>query len=122
MLRITLISTVLIGGPALFAASPHPALPTALVPEGLGVNIHFTDGQPGELDMLAYGGFRWVRMDFQWATTERTRGRYDFAAYDRLVSSLEAHKLHAIFILDYSNPLYEPNQSVVSDAGREAFS
>jgi len=122
MLRVFLISTVLFRGPALFAAGPHPSLPSETVPEGLGVNIHFTDAQPGELDMLARGGFRWIRMDFTWAVTEPERGRYDFAAYDRLLAALEAHNLHAVFILDYANPLYEPAQSVVSDAGREAFS
>jgi hypothetical protein len=122
MIRVCLILTVLIGAPALFAAGPHPSLPDEVVPDGLGVNIHFTDAQPGELDMLAQGGFRWIRMDFTWAATERKRGRYDFAAYERLLAALEAHKLHAVFILDYANPLYEPNQSVVSAKGREAFS
>ena len=122
MLRVGLITAVLIGGPALFAASPHPSLPSETVPDGLGVNIHFTDAQSGELDMLAQGGFRWIRMDFTWAATEQERGRYDFAAYDRLLAALEAHKLHAVFILDYGNPLYEPDQSVVSAKGLEAFS
>jgi hypothetical protein len=122
MLRVCLIFTVLIGASALFAAQPHPSLPSDTVPDDLGVNIHFTDAQPGELDMLAQGGFRWIRMDFSWAATERERERYDFAAYDRLLAALEAHKLHAVFILDYANPLYEPNQSVVSAEGREAFS
>jgi hypothetical protein len=69
MLRVGLMFTVLIGAPALFAASPHPSLPFDVVPAGLGVNIHFTDAQPGEFDMLAQAGFRWIRMDFAWAAT-----------------------------------------------------
>jgi hypothetical protein len=121
MLRVALISLLLTVGSALFAAGPHHSLPSETVPDGLGVNIHFTDAQPGELDMLAKAGFHWIRMDFNWASTEKRRGQYDFAAYDRLVSALEAHNLRAIFILDYGNPLYEPNQSVVSDRGRQAF-
>jgi len=63
---------------------PAADLPGLVVPEGLGVNIHFTDPKPGEMDMLSQGGFRWVRMDFAWDATERERGRYDFSAYDRL--------------------------------------
>ncbi len=47
---------------------------------GLGVNIHFTDPRPDEIKMIADAGFRWVRMDFVWETTEKTRGRYDFSA------------------------------------------
>ena len=72
--------------------------------------------------MLAAAGFRWVRMDFHWAATERKRGQFDFAAYERLVAALQRHKLRTIFILDYGNTLYEPDQSVRSKEGREAFS
>ena len=97
------------------------ALPPATVPEGLGVNIHFTDPVPGELAMIAGGGFRWVRMDFTWAATERTRGLYDFTAYERLLTALAAYKLRAVFILNYSNELYEADRSVATETGRRAF-
>ena len=56
------------------AAAPHPSLPPPVVPECLGVNIHFTDPKPGEMEMLAAAGFKWVRMDFTWAGTERKTG------------------------------------------------
>ena len=61
--RLLLLVATLLNAAA-FAAQPHPALPAAAVPEGLGVNIHFTDPRPGEMEMLAAAGFRWVRMDF----------------------------------------------------------
>jgi len=105
----------------LFAAGPHPSLPRAGRIDGLGVNIHFTDPRPGELDMLAAGGFRWVRMDFAWGRTERESGRYDFSAYERLLEALQPHGIRALFILDYSNPLYEKDRSVVTEPGRKAF-
>jgi len=91
------------------------------VPDGLGVNIHFTDPKPGEMKMIAAAGFRWVRMDFVWSRTEKEKGKYDFSAYDRLVATLAENKLRAILILDYSNKLYEANNSVTTEAGREAF-
>jgi len=106
--------------PAL-ATPPHPSLPSPIVPEGLGVNIHFTDARPGEMEMLAAAGFRWVRMDFSWSGTEKRRGEYDFSSYDRLLSSLSAHKVRALFILDYGNQLYEPDRAVATEAGRRAF-
>jgi polysaccharide biosynthesis protein PslG len=87
-------------------AAPHPSLPPIGSLEGLGVNIHFTDPQPGELEMIAAAGFQWVRMDLTWSGTERRKGEYDFSAYDRLVAALEKHGLRALFILDYGNPLY----------------
>src|SRR5262249_15374140 len=37
---------------------------------GLGVNIHFTDPKPNEMEQLAAGGFEFVRMDFSWNATE----------------------------------------------------
>ena len=36
-----------------FSAPPHPALPSAVIPDGLGVNIHFTDPRPGEMEEIA---------------------------------------------------------------------
>lgn len=103
------------------AAERHSALPQSGTIDGLGVNIHFTDARPGEMEMLAEGGFRWVRMDLAWARTEREKGRYDFSAYDRLLTALRPHQILALFILDYSNSLYEEEQSVATDAGRRAY-
>ncbi len=105
-----------------FAAPPQTSLPAAVVPDGLGVNIHFTDARPGELEMLAAAGFHWVRMDFSWGGTEKRPGEYDFSAYDRLLASLETKKLRALFILDYGNSLYEADSAVATEAGRRAFS
>src|SRR5665213_961095 len=87
--------------------SSHPALPSAVIPEGLGVNIHFITPRPGELKMLVDAGFRWVRMDFNWGTIEQQKGVYDFRMYDSLVASLNKYHLKAVFILDYGNALYD---------------
>ncbi len=88
---------------------PHAALPPLRVPDALGTNIHFTDEKPGEAKMMAAGGYRVIRMDFGWAATEREKGVYDFAAYDRLAATLAANKLKPYFILDYGNALYSPS-------------
>ncbi len=96
-------------------------LPGPIVPDGLGVNIHFTTPRAGELEMLAAAGFRVVRMDFTWAATEREQGKYDFRAYDRLLDALEPHRIRALWILDYTNRFYDAGLSPNSAEGRAAF-
>ena len=73
-----------------------------------GVNIHFTTGHEKDLDMIAAAGIKYIRMDFVWHNIERTKGVYDWSAYDELTSNLNRRGLRALYILDYSNQLYEP--------------
>jgi len=87
---------------AIFAQIPEPVLPA-----GVGVNIHFVGGHERDLDLIAAAGFKFVRMDFGWGGTERKRGEYDWSSYDELTANLEKRGIRAIYILDYSNPLYE---------------
>lgn len=109
--------------PCCRAAEPAPAsaIPSRPLPDGLGVNVHFTDPRPGEMEMLNAGGFTWVRMDLNWGSIERKRGVYDFAAYDRLMAALDSHGMKAMFILDYSNRNYDNDLSPHTDEGRAAF-
>ena len=87
-------------------------LPELVLPQGVGVNIHFTRGHERDLDLIAAAGFKFIRMDFGWGGTERKKGEYNWAAYDELTANLEKRGLRALYILDYSNPLYE--ETVVS--------
>lgn len=100
-------ATALFAGLALHAKVVASQLPLPVLPEGVGVNIHFTTGHERDLDMIAAAGIRWVRMDFHWADIERARGSYDWSAYDELTANLEKRGLGALYILDYSNPLHE---------------
>jgi polysaccharide biosynthesis protein PslG len=108
----------------LAAAPTHASPPTPFghtVRSEVGVNIHFTDAQPGEMDMLSGAGFGFVRMDFIWQSTETAPGVYDFSHYDRLLGDLEKRGMRALWILDYGNPLYDGGKQPYTDAGREAF-
>jgi len=100
-------------------ATPIPAL---TIPDGFGVNIHFT-GQPRDLDLIRDGGFRFIRMDLSWSGVERQKGVYDFekAGYDALTAGCTERGIRIIYILDYSNRLYEQEHSVRTEAGRKAF-
>lgn len=92
-------------------------IPPLIFPEGVGVNIHFTRGNEKDLDMIAEAGFKFVRMDFVWSSIERKKGEYDWSAYEELTSNLEKRGLGALYILDYSNSLYEDTYEV-TDGGR----
>ena len=100
------------------AAGPG-ALPLPTFPEPFGLNINFTQEQPGELDKLAEA-YKAVRMDFIWARTEKTKGVYDFSQYDILVRDLEKRKIRPLFILDYGNDLYQKGAPRQKEA-RTAF-
>src|SRR5437773_86902 len=103
--------------PSLAVAGPINIPPE--IPSGLGVNIHFTDPKPNEMEQLAAGGFKFIRMDFSWKATEKTNAAYDFSAYERLLLALKPHNIRAIFILDCSNKLYDNDLSPHTDAGRK---
>jgi hypothetical protein len=57
--------------------------------QGFGVNIHFTEPAPGEIDLLKASGVDYVRTDFNWELTEKAVRKYDFSVYDRLVGQLK---------------------------------
>ena len=115
-------ATIRILAAALSLAAPEgDGLPGPVLPDGLGVNIHFTDPRPGEMAMLAASGFRWIRMDFAWGATEREKGKYDFSAYERLLKALEPHGIRALFILDYGNRHYDGGEAPRSEEARQAM-
>ncbi len=111
------LAAALAAGP--LQAQPTPPPPT--IPEGLGVNIHFTDPAPGEMERFAEAGFRWARMDFFWQGIEREPGKYAFSAYARLLARLEKAGARAYFILDYGHPRYDGGLSPHTPEGRAAF-
>lgn len=104
------------------AAVGAESLPSPAIPDGFGVNIHFT-GLPHDLKMIADAGFKFVRMDLAWSRVERTKGEYDFmeSGYDALTLGCEKFGIRVLYILDYSNKLYESDRSVRTEAGRKAF-
>src|SRR5213080_386325 len=80
-------------------------IPKVVIPAGVGVNIHFVTGNERDLDLIAAAGFKFIRMDFGWATIERKKGQYNWAEYEQLLAHLDERGIRALFILDYSNPL-----------------
>jgi len=99
----------------------RPVAFNAVVPDSIGVNIHFLNPEPGEMEMLAASGARWARMDFAWEATEKAPGQYDFSAYDNLVNVLESHNISPYFIFDYANKIYDNGMAPYTEEGRQAF-
>jgi hypothetical protein len=118
---MTTLLTVLVVLVLLISLAAAAQLPSVTVPDGLGVNIHFTGEPARDLDMIQAAGFKFIRMDFAWSAIEKTKGAYDFKEYDILTDALAKRGIRALYILDYSNPLYETDQSVRTEAGRKAF-
>lgn len=82
-------------------------IPAPVLPEGVGVNIHFVTGHERDLDLIAAAGFKFIRMDFAWTAIEKEKGKFDWSEYDQLTANLEKRGLRALYILDYSHYLYE---------------
>lgn len=97
------------------------ALPRLRVPDCLGVNIHFTQRDDVQEDMLADAGFGFVRKDFVWGSVEAKKGEYNFTAYDRQVEALGARGIRILYILDYGNGHYDNGGAPCTDEGRVAF-
>ncbi len=95
-------------------------IPPLELPAGAGINIHFISGHERDLDLIAVGGFKFIRMDFGWAGIERHKGQYDWSEYDQLLANLEKRKLGAVFIFDYSNPLYEETVASTNPISHQA--
>ncbi len=94
----------------IFATLPllAPAqIPEPVLPQGVGVNIHFVTGHERDLDLIAAAGFKFIRMDFGWEATEKARGEYNWSGYDALTANLAKRGIRPLYILDYSHRLYE---------------
>ncbi len=81
----------------LFVDAPRP------IWSGVGVSIQFTTPAKGEMDLLAKGGFNYVRSAVSWSETERTPGSYDFSKYDGLLRDLKTKRIRPIFSLSGPN-------------------
>jgi polysaccharide biosynthesis protein PslG len=79
------------------------------VSEAFGLNYAYPDPwpQPGEMEMLASTGVRWIRIDFLWSAIESQKGKYDFTYYDRVFELLAQYNLRPVVILAYGNQHYQ---------------
>jgi hypothetical protein len=101
-------------------------LPVNTLSMSIGVNIHFSEPQQRDVEMIAAAGFGFVRLDFPWASIERQKGVYDFAGYEDLVRVFAGRGIRSLVILAYGNPLYDNSSAPFhmgprTDEVRQAF-
>ncbi|RMF32414.1 MAG: hypothetical protein D6759_08440, partial [Chloroflexi bacterium] len=86
-----------------------PGLPEPVAASGdlplLGVNValeQYTDDAALDqaLQLIADGGFAWVRQTFPWAAIEPAPGEAVWEPWDRIVSAVARHNLRLIAVLD----------------------
>jgi len=99
----------------------HPALEMLPVPDGLGVNIHFYEGNEKDLSMLKDAGVGIIRMDVSWVGIEKSKGEYDFSRHDKLIEDMNKLGIRILFIIDYGNPLYDDGMAPYTEEGRKAY-
>ncbi|NOY77415.1 MAG: glycoside hydrolase family 5 protein [Calditrichaeota bacterium] len=99
----------------------HPSVVMKPIPSGLGVNIHFYDGNENDWSMLSDAGAGIVRMDVGWNNSEKKTGHYDFTRYDTLIARLGRYDMRLVFILDYGNRLYDKGEAPKSDSALAAY-
>jgi O-antigen ligase len=69
----------------------------------LGVNAALEQYQSDQLtwavNLIASGGFRWVRQVFPWREIEPIPGEYDWATWDRVVAAMDERGLQLVAVL-----------------------
>lgn len=125
----------LLGGLWLVTAPPVPASPLPVVPRAvaIGVNADLTTLSDAELadalDRFQRDGLSVVRQRLAWDQLEPARGRFDWAAIDRIIDAAAARDIEVLAVLDGSpawarraadadNPLAPPQER--ADFGRFA--
>jgi hypothetical protein len=83
-------------------------IPQGVIPDGVGVQIHFITGHERELDMITAAGVKIVRRELEWDKVEQRIGDYDWTEYDELLRNLKHRELRAMLILTGRNANYEP--------------
>ena len=99
----------------------HPKLQMGPVPQGLGVNIHFNQGNENDLSMIQASGIGMIRMDISWVSKEKEPGVYDFSQSDKLMADMEKMGIRILYIVDYGNPLYNNGKPPTTPEGLEAY-
>ncbi|MFB9760954.1 cellulase family glycosylhydrolase [Ectobacillus funiculus] len=100
---------------------PVPLFPSK-ISDGFGVSFHLKVTS-SDIKLMKAAGFKRARIDIFWSQVEKEKGKYDFVTtgYDELNKLLIDNGIQPFYILDYSNQLYEQNQSIVTEEGRKAF-
>jgi polysaccharide biosynthesis protein PslG len=105
-------------------------LPSATVPNGIGVNTHWCQiplwdkSAENQFNAIRASGVKFVRDDLVWSGIEQKKGHYDFTYYDAFSNAMAARGIRILWMLGYSNDLYRYHPDPKhpdSAAWRDAF-
>lgn len=96
--------------------------PSEVIPNNLGVQTHIASA-PVDVEAIKNNGFKIVRDDILWHRVEQEPKKYDFKStgYDKYNERLIKSGIRPYHILSYSNPIYEKNNSVLTEVGKKAY-
>ena len=95
--------------------------PEDFIPEGIGVNIHFSGAPAQDMSLINEAHIKLIRADLTWAQIEKEKNKYDFSRYDKLMDACEKNGIRILFILDYQNRLYGEEKSIRGKEQRKGF-
>lgn len=95
---------------------------TNIIPYNLGIHTHMSESKVDVIG-LKNNGFKIVRDDITWSRVEYKPNQYDFenSGYDDYNKELVKSGIRPYYVLGFSNKLYEENNSVITNKGREAY-
>jgi hypothetical protein len=95
---------------------PPVKSPERLLPDSpFGINTAFNPDTPdleARLEAMQQAGIKWGRQDFTWKRIERSKGKYEWAPYDRLVEKCRSHGLLLFGDLTYGPDFYDTRTEV----------
>jgi GH35 family endo-1,4-beta-xylanase len=77
----------------------------ALAERQWGINIHFEEEQPGEIQQLSHS-YAISRIGATWDRIEQIKGEYNFSMYDDLYTGLHSHNVRPYWLLAFGNVHY----------------
>jgi polysaccharide biosynthesis protein PslG len=93
-------------------------LPEFVIPQTFGLQLKGNNCSAENLDEIRGLGLAVVRRGFAWADTEKEKGVYNFAGYDRLLEDTKKRGLRVLGCIAFDNKLYGP---VREADGRAAY-
>ena len=102
--------TWLIAGIFVFPNARAADFPKLEIPLGFGIQPCVDPATQKTIKAKMDAGIHVVRCELRWEVIERVSREYDWSGTSQLLDMLRQNGLTPLFLLDYSNRIYEPNQ------------
>jgi hypothetical protein len=66
---------------------------------GLSINVSKSSLTAAEFDKIVAGGYRWVRLDLDWASVEQRPGIYTWTHVDALINGMTARGIRSLVVI-----------------------